>query len=103
MAAKHWTIRYGPGDRAEVNLETDEGTVNKFSIQYLALFNDWTPVVRYDTAHGSAHRDLLHRDGRKDTLQLRHYDLSEAFTYAVEDIRANWAAYRQRYEGERKL
>lgn len=38
--------------------ESEHGRVLGFVVQLECLFNDeWYPVVRYDTAHGFAHRD----------------------------------------------
>lgn len=101
MAVKSWTTEHGPKDKTEVILHTEGGRIAKFAVQYLALFERWTPIVRYDTAHGSPHRDVLHLDGSKDTLPLRRYDLEGAFELALSDIENNWLAYRQRYERER--
>ncbi len=42
-----------------------------FVVQYeTKLEGKWLPVVRYDTQHGFAHRDLLDRRGRKQRLQF---------------------------------
>jgi hypothetical protein len=60
----------------------------------------WQPIVRYDNAHGFCHRDTLHADGSQDKTRVFVGDLNETFTYAVEDLRANWQAYRSRYLGE---
>jgi len=40
--------------------------VVEFRVQYeTKLGGEWYPVVRYDTAHGFAHRDLIDRHGRQ--------------------------------------
>ena len=57
----------------------------------------WHAVVRYDTAHGFAHRDLLHPDGRAEKLPLPIQDFNEALTFAELDLEANWMAYRERF------
>ncbi len=101
MAVQTWTVQHGPNDRTEVFLRTEEGRITKFVVQYLALIDRWTPIVRYDTAHGSPHRDVMHADGSKDTVRLRHYDLEGAFEFALSDTNNNWPAYRERYERER--
>jgi hypothetical protein len=44
---------------------TVRGDVTAFTIQYeTTIGEDRVPVVRYDSAHGCAHRDLLDRRGR---------------------------------------
>ncbi|MFH1245828.1 MAG: hypothetical protein V1662_05010, partial [Candidatus Omnitrophota bacterium] len=44
-----------------------KGRVINFSIQMEVQYKGkWSPVIRYDTAHGFAHRDFIHPDGRID-------------------------------------
>jgi hypothetical protein len=62
----------------------------------------WFPVVRYDNAHGFYHQDTLHPDGNQDKTGIFVGDLNETFTFAVEELRANWEAHRARYLGELK-
>lgn len=57
----------------------------------------WHAVVRYDTAHGFAHRDVVHPDGRVEKLPLPIQEFNEALTYAELDLDANWAVYRERF------
>ncbi|MCK6568124.1 MAG: hypothetical protein HUU12_15115 [Anaerolineales bacterium] len=54
-----------------VRFETDHGQILRFIVQLECLFSEdgeWTPVVRYDTAHGYAHRDVMrpHRKRREN-------------------------------------
>ena len=98
MASQRWTVHYGPADRVEVLLETEGGRVKKFAVQYLTLLDQWMPIVRYDTAHGAPHRDVMRPDGTKDTKPIRGYDLEEVFEFALRDVEHNWSDYRERYE-----
>ena len=58
----------------------------------------WVPIVRYDTAHGFAHRDLMHpvRSPEKKEMQVK--DFNEGLTFALKDLATNWEKYRGRYE-----
>jgi len=49
----------------------------------------WEAVVRYDSAHGSLHRDLMSRGGQKVKTQLPAADACTAIDYAFHEIRAN--------------
>ena len=72
-----------------------------FSVQIETLIEDhWKPVVRYDTAHGFAHRDFIHPSGRVDKTPLFLHTLSEALDYAEADLKANWKNYVDRYRKE---
>ena len=57
----------------------------------------WYPVVRYDTSHGFAHRDLINRKGGIRKTPVFMYDYNDALTFAESDLRANWEIYKERF------
>ena len=62
----------------------------------------WASVVRYDTAHGFAHRDLIDRRGRVQKTPLFNMDYNEALSFAESDLKANWRDYKRHFmEGGR--
>ncbi len=70
-----------------------KGRVEQFTIQLETFVKGkWVAVVRYDTAHGFAHRDLIYFNGRKEKKAI-HLDFNEAITFADQDIRENWERY----------
>jgi hypothetical protein len=82
-----------------VNFELEQGRVLKFVIQLECRFNDkWNAIVRYDTAHNFAHRDLLHPSGETEKSEMITQNYNEALTFAIKDLTDNWEKYRQRYE-----
>jgi hypothetical protein len=69
-----------------------------FLVQYEALTDGkWVPVVRYDTAHGYAHKDILNPDGSKQKVILGEHAYEAALSLADLDINQNWKAYKARY------
>ena len=75
-----------------------KGKVLRFAIQYeTRLGRQWVPVVRYDTEHGFAHRDLFDPSGRKakTPLFVRSYD--EALSFADYDVKSNWKIYKEMF------
>jgi hypothetical protein len=79
------------------------GRIIGFSAQYEAFIDGkWRPVVRYDTAHGFAHRDILHPDGTQDKIYIASADYGPTLKSAENDIRKNWQKYREAYEQEMK-
>lgn len=62
----------------------------------------WKPIIRYDTAHGFAHRDIIHPDGDVEKTPLAMGDYNAALTFAELDIRSNWKIYRERFIEEVK-
>ena len=88
-------------DRLRVFARKDKGIILEFVVQYEAKFlREWKPVVRYDTAHGFAHKDVMTAKGKtiKQPLFFETYNL--AFTYATLDLKSNWKKYRNSYEGD---
>lgn len=74
------------------------GRVTEFVIQYeVRQGEEWLPVVRYDTAHGFAHRDLFSSKTNVVKTPLGMNDLNTALTFAESDLKANWKWYRRRY------
>ena len=103
MAEKTFVIRVSPVDRIQHRRTIERGHVLDFMVQYEILLDEkWIPVVRYDTAHGFAHRDWMSPRGesRKERLYLQ--DFTQAYTFAANDLRDNWERYRERFEMERR-
>ncbi len=88
-------------DRLRVQAYKEKNEILEFVVQYEAnIRNRWHPVIRYDTSHGFAHRDLIRPDGsmQKQPLFFENYNM--ALTYATEELKQNWQKYRQRFEEE---
>jgi len=82
-----------------VRFEIDRRRVMRFVVQLECCFRDeWHPVVRYDTAHGFAHRDTLHPSGQIEKTEMPVRDYNDALTSAIKDLTENWEEYRKRYE-----
>ena len=98
MRAVEYLVPLGIDGRRRVRLAKIRGKITEFMVQYeLFVEGKWHEVVRYDTSHGYAHRDLIHADGRKEKLELFFRDLNICLTYAENDLRANWKNYRERF------
>lgn len=80
-----------------------QGKILDFSVQYEAFIEDeWRPIVRYDTAHGFAHRDLLHPGGTQEKTFIASGDYGRTLKAAEIDIKQNGQLYRKAYEKEMK-
>lgn len=76
----------------------DRGKVTEFVIQYEAFINgQWQPILRYDSAHGLPHRDLLHPDGSQVKEFYPNYSNAEIMTIGQRDIIENWPNYQAAY------
>jgi hypothetical protein len=75
-------------DRLRVSTFREKAAVVKFVVQYEALINDsWRPIVRYDTSHGFAHKDIIHYRGEVDKQPLFFQDFNIALTFAIQDLK----------------
>lgn len=84
-----------------VQFELEHGKVFKFVVQLECRFGEssaYTPVVRYDTAHGFAHCDRLHPYEKSSKITMATQDYNEALTFAIDDLVKRWDAYRRRFE-----
>jgi hypothetical protein len=98
MKKKTYIFMLSDEDRKRHEHVIDKGKILGFVVQYEILFeNKWVPVVRYDTAHGYAHKDLINPDGTKEKILMGIVDLNEALTLADRDINENWERYKDRY------
>jgi hypothetical protein len=57
----------------------------------------WYAVVRYDTAHGRPHRDLLRPSGRETKEWYDELSFADVLTFGQKDIMENWPVYRARF------
>jgi len=85
--------------RMRARYRVARGRVSRFTVQLEVLrAGKWRPVVRYDTSHRFAHRDLYRTRGRAVKSDLK-MTFEEALTYALDDLRENWESYREKFLG----
>ena len=95
MKIVEYVVALGLDGRRRTRHSRIGGKVTEFIVQYeLFVEGKWHQVVRYDTSHGYAHKDLMHANGRKEKFELFFQDLNICLTYAENDLRANWENYR---------
>ena len=101
MAEKYYLDRFEEEYRIRVEIETERGAVLDFIVQLECFIGEiWYPVARYNCAHGTPHRDVLHPDGSVQKEWHSGEEPSEVLTRAIQDIKANYAFYRERFEKE---
>jgi len=89
-----------PNDRFRHTHVRFKNEILGFVVQYETKLKDvWLPVVRYDTEHGYAHRDLMDRQGGKQKTPMFTRDYNEALTFAEYDIKTSWMAYKHNFIG----
>lgn len=77
----------------------ENGIILEFGVRYEALISEqWQPIVRYDTAHGFAHKDVMKADGKTIKYPLFFETYNLAFTFATIDLKVKWEKYREDFE-----
>jgi len=91
-------IRLGATDRYRHKHIRERGKIVYFCIQSETMIGStWYPVVRYDTSHGFAHRDLLNKKGEIIKTPIFMHDYNDALSFAESDLKANWEIYKGRF------
>jgi hypothetical protein len=94
------TLSPDHANRLRVRFRVENGKVARFSVQYETEIDDrFRAVVRYDSAHDYAHRDILDWDGHeigKDWIAGPN-QYSQVLTNAIADLAANWQTYRREF------
>jgi len=76
---------------------TEAGKITNFSVQLeVHTGGTWREVVRYDCAHGYAHKDCYNIEGKRRKINV-FMNFEEALTFADDDINENWKIYRQKF------
>ncbi|MCI0494188.1 hypothetical protein L0Z72_04205 [candidate division KSB1 bacterium] len=97
MSEKEYVILLGENARKRHFHQTEKGNIVYFVVQLEILFeNKWTPVIRYDCAHGISHIDKYNNKG-KQIKEIIDLPFNEALTFADEDINTNWENYKNKF------
>jgi hypothetical protein len=105
VAVQTKSFLYGVGADCRIRHfhQQSKNQVLRFVVQLeVRVAGAWHPVVRYDTAHGFAHRDQLHYKGTTEKSPLAVETLAQALTVAERDLRENWEHYREGFLEEVK-
>lgn len=98
MRKVEYKIRIGPFDRYRHLHIKEKGKIVFFRVQYETKIGDiWYPVVRYDTSHGFAHRDMMSLKGSVEKTPLFNQDYNDALTFAEADLKLNREHYKRRF------
>jgi len=87
--------RISPTDRHRHWHLAEKGRILKFAVQYETQIDEkWYPVMRYDTAHGFVHRDVIHPGKGQEKIFIKVSDFNAGLTRAEGDLRKNWLEYK---------
>ena len=100
MPRKSYLVWLDERTYVEVEFVTVKGRIVSFVVRLMRIEGDQIfGVVRYDTAHGMPHRDIVDRNGRlirKEWLTNKTFE--QALSYAKDDLQTNSQAYIDRFD-----
>jgi hypothetical protein len=96
---RSWIAEFVPDEvRLRCRYRRRQKRIVQYTVQLELWYQEqWQPVVRYDNAHGFCHRDTLHADGTQEKTPVYYGSANETFTHAIQDVRSNWQAHRDRF------
>ncbi|MBF0559933.1 MAG: hypothetical protein HQL08_14270 [Nitrospirae bacterium] len=96
---EQFTIEITDNDFIAVQFRTDKGNVVRFVARLVCVIHGKRyDVIRYDTAHNCPHKDMLDATGQvRDKIWYSYLNNNQALTMAIQDIKANCEAYRERF------
>lgn len=87
-----------PGVQLRIRFIQHRNDVLDFLVQLEALSDGvWRAVVRYDSAHGRPHRDILDRQGREVSKEWLPGTFNDVLTAGILDLRLDWRRYIEAY------
>ena len=97
MKEKRYLILLDIDARKRHHHFSEHGKIVQFMVQLeIKCGAVWKEVLRYDCAHGYAHKDCYNVEGRCRKMNL-FLDYEDALALADDDINENWALYRDRF------
>lgn len=95
MPQRDFVIWLGDGMYIAVDFTTSGAKMLSFVVRLVFADDSGEhTIARYDTAHGTAHRDLVNpRNRLVEKKWLVDLDFTDALEYAIRDFRTNYARY----------
>jgi hypothetical protein len=98
MKHKEFIIRIDSDTRIRHKHIRFKQKILRFTLQLeIHLNNKWYPVVRYDTSHNFAHKDLIHYNGKKEKTPLFIRNYNDALLFAQADLKTNLTLYKEMF------
>ncbi len=84
-------------DELVVEMEIERSEIVDFKVMYNTIVEGKEhQVVRYDCAHGYAHKDVLYEKPKKKEI-MADIEYGELLDIARDDIEKNWEQYKRKY------
>ena len=97
MPEKQYLLFFDIGVRKRHYHKVEGGKITKFVVQLEVKFeSEWRNVIRYDCAHGYAHKDCYNIKGQCKKINL-YLNYEDALILADDDINDNWTIYKERF------
>ncbi len=83
-----------------VFFENEKRKVVRFTVKLLSIFgNKWYEVVRYDSGHGTPHKDILTPDGKVSRkIWYKYMNNNQALDFALDEMNEQMEFYKWRFK-----
>ena len=100
MPKKYFKIELSSGAEIHVYFETANGLIVDFVVKLIIKIGQvFYEVIRFDSAHGCPHKDILTPDGSiKRKVWYELLDNNQALDLAVRDLKDNSDIYIERFK-----
>lgn len=100
MPKKYFKIELFDGAEIHVWFETVNGVIVGFIVKLICRVEDVIhEVIRFDSAHGCPHKDILNMDGTiKRKVWYEFLENKEGLDLAIKDLKDNFEIYIERYK-----
>ena len=99
MPRKYYKIELTDSIEIHVYFETVGGYIVNFAVKLILKYEDkLCEIVRFDSAHGCPHKDILNIHGMiKRKIWYEFLDNKQALDMAIKDIKDNYELYVRRF------
>lgn len=100
MPKKYYKIALAAGIEIHVYFESAHGLIVGFMVKLIVKIDKAVyEVIRFDSAHGCPHKDILAPDGSiKRKVWYELLDNKQALDLAVRDLKDNYEIYIERFK-----
>ena len=99
MPERYYVIVFKNGVEAHVFFETNQGILVRYVVKLIIkLYDGYHEVIRFDSAHGCPHKDILDENGKvKRKVWFELLDNKQGLDLAIKDLKDNYELYVERY------
>jgi hypothetical protein len=99
MPENNFIMMLNDTTRVIVYFSNDKKNILRFVVKLEIFLNgNWIEIERYDTHHGSVHKDIIDKSGnKKRSIYYELVDIDSGLNMAIKDFKENYQIYIWRF------